>query len=263
MLIMLFRSLFFAIFLVFCSFTYAEEEPNIKQPLIFSVGVENTNKLPLYAVNERGEFVGLYRKILDAFAKDNNIKFVYKPYKINELFYNLINAKIDFKFPDNPTWRATDKRNYNIVYSDPVYFYVEALFVKPSNLKKTIDQFSSIGLVGDVALWSIHNYIEVNRIKIKRNQCKKLIKQLFASEIEGILCNYFVMKNALAELGLEDRLVPNFYLPNVDDYIYLSSVNHPDIIQNFNIWLKTHSNDIHQCHLRYYHSASKQNECIF
>jgi hypothetical protein len=264
MLNMLFRSLFLVLILSAAQLNYSEEEPHIRQPLIFTVGVENTNKLPLYGINEKGEFVGLYRKILDKFAKDNNIRFIYKPYKINELFNNLFNANIDFKFPDNPTWRAADKKPYNLTYSCPVYFYLETLFVRPIDANKTIDQFHSIGLVGDVALWSIHHYIEANRVVIKRNQCKKLIKQLFASEVEGILCNYFVMKNALEELGLEGKLVPNFKLPNTDDYYYLSTINHPDIIHNFNNWLKQYKEEVHNCHLRYYATnKNKQNECFF
>jgi hypothetical protein len=261
---MLFKSLLLFFTLIISSLIYADGEQNIDQPLVFTVGVENTNKLPLYGVNEKGEFCGLYRKILDKFASDNNVKFIYKPFKINELFNNFYDAKIDFKFPDNPSWRAADKRAFSIVYSLPLYLYVEALFVKPSDLNKSIDKFNFIGLVGDVALWSIHHYIEVNRISIKRNQCKKLIKQLFASEIEGIMCNYFVMKNSLRELGLEDRLVPNFNLPHIDDYYYFSTIKHPDIINNFNIWLKQHKDDIHNCHLKYYSiNKPKENECIF
>lgn len=215
-----------------------------KSQKIFIVGVEQTNKEPISYINSDGDYQGIYREFLDKFAKDHNYHFIYKPMKLNNLFTSLYDRTIDFKFPDNPVWRSADKRAHRILYTHKIHFYLEGLYVKPENIDRTIDSINSVGLITDVVLWSLHHYLEVNSIKIRRaNNCLALVQQVLVGELDAMVCEHFLVKYALKTLEMpQDSLVFNVNLPFVDDYYSLSTIMHQDVIEQFNIWFAKNTN---------------------
>lgn len=239
------KSFIFGLFFLFilkCS--YADEGQITKASYV--VGVENCVKYPQYSVRNN-EFVGKYRMILDKFAEDNNIEFKYVPYKGQELFYQFINDKIDFKFPDNPLNRVSEKAKYKVIYSNYIYHYIKGFFVNKEQLGQSLKSYKSIGCIEEL-LSSINTYKdENNKINvIKTASCAELIPLLENGTISAILCEYDIMKYLLNGTKYIDTILFDSSLPYEDDYYYVSTIKHPDVIKLFNKWLGKNRNYIRQ-----------------
>lgn len=222
--------------------------PDISQAIpdhkTYIVGVEIYNKKPLHYLVD-GEYKGKYREILDLFSKEKGYKFLYQPLKLNELYLKFYNGNIDFKFPDNPVWRAPDKNEHKVYYSSYVYNYIDAIFVKKKNLGKPLNFFKILGVIDDVLLWNITKMSSMNKIKIvKEESCKYLIQMLKEGKIDSIMCNYDVMQYYLKKSNSEKEIVFDTSLPYVDDYYYMSSMKHRRLILEFSKWVAKNRNKI-------------------
>ncbi len=210
---------------------------------IYIVGVEDSIGYP-YKTSENGKFYGKFREILDKFAKSQGIRFEYKSYKVQDLFEALYTNKVDFKFPDNPVWKSPEKKDYKIIYSDFLTYYIDALFVKKSDIKKNFRDFKTFGTSNDSLLWPISGKLAKGKVKvIQANSCSELIPQIKNNEIEAIFCNYDVMKYILRKSSLENEIVVNTNLPFIDNYYYISTINYPEIIVRLNSWI--HKNRVY------------------
>lgn len=202
------------------------------------IGVDNLHNFPLYYTDEQGEFKGFYRNIFDKFAKDSGIKVEYKPMTINQLFQALYNKEIDFKFPDNPVWRASDKRSYDVVYSNHIYPFLEGMFVLKDNIGKGLKDINKIGIIGNVAPWYIHHPLEINKMKAKKGlDCNYLMNKLLSQKLDAVICNYAVAKLAMKELDAQSKIYFDVSLPFINDYFYISTISKPEIVKKFDLWL--------------------------
>ncbi len=203
----------------------------------YIVGVEDAVNYP-YKTSENGNFSGKFRQILDKFAKSQGIIFEYKSYQIKDLYEALYKNQIDFKFPDNPVWRSPQKKHHNIIYSDFLTYYIDAIFVKKSDMNKNFRDFKVFGTSNDILLWPISEKLAHGKVKVlKSRSCAELIPQIKNDEIEAIFCNYDVMRYLLKNSTLETEIVVNTDLPFIDNYFYVSTINHGDIIEKLNGWI--------------------------
>jgi hypothetical protein len=221
---------------------FAQEE-QVKK--IFIVGVQSNNEFPLYNFDPKIGFEGVFKKFFDNFAKEEGIEFIYKTLPKNQMLKAFLNGDVDFKFPDNPFWSSAIKRSKEVVYSNPVYYYVEGIFTKKEQKFEGLDKVKSLGVVGEIVPWSLHHDVEARKIKItKSNSCKLLIKELMDGDIEGAYCNYHVANYYIEKFGLEDKIAFSENLPNVNDYYYLATIKHPEIVERFNNWVERNRFDI-------------------
>jgi polar amino acid transport system substrate-binding protein len=232
---MLLRNILLVIILIYHSSIKAEN---------YVVGVHNLYNFPLNYINNSNDFLGKYRNLLDKFAQDHNLKLTYKPLGKNDLLASFLNSEVDFKFPDNPFWSASRKKHKDVIYSIPISIALEGTFILSSNKNKfnKLNNIKTIGLIGDVISWSMHHDFELYKIStIKDTDCRNLIEKLLDKKIDAIYCNYDVVIDYIKEMNLEDLVYFNTNLPYIDDYYHLSTINHPEIIEKFNTWLKRSS----------------------
>lgn len=214
---------------------------------IYVIGVENVNNYPLYYIDKNEEFRGIFRELFDDFARSAKLQFIYRPLRRSQIFKYLYSGKIDLKFPDNPVWSAVEKRQYDIKYSDKIYYYLEGIFVIKENLGKSIDSHKVIGINTDFITWSLVGHVENNDIKIlKDSRCSDFIERLLNNNVDGIYCNFFVMRNSLRERNLEEKILFDFKLPTLDDYYYLSTINYQNLLMKFNSWLIENKDIFHE-----------------
>lgn len=210
----------------------------------YIIGVEDYVRYPFQYV-EKEDYKGRFREIFDEFAKSANVTFKYKPLKINSIYNELYSGKIDFKFPDNPVWRSPQKNKYQIYYSDIITSYLDGIFVKRGTNRKTFDEIKKIGTVDDVLLWAIEKKRKNGDIDVtKSRSCAELIVRLKVNQIDAIYCNYDVMKFLLKKSKNENDIIIDTNLPLIDNYFHLSTINHPEIIKKFNIWISKNRNYI-------------------
>lgn len=203
----------------------------------YVIGVEDYTVYPFQYV-EDGKYLGKYRLVLDRFAESEGIKFEYKPYKLAKLYDEFYKGNIDFKFPDNPVWRSLQKTKYQIHYSDFITYYIDGLFVRKSDSKNTIKELKVFGVASEIVPWVLLKKESKRKIKIvKFSNCGELIPLILMKKIDAIYCNYDVMKYLLKDSVVHDEIIFNSDLPYTDNYVYMSTIKHPELLDKFNKWL--------------------------
>lgn len=230
----------FIIILFFSFYSFAKEVEKKE----YIVGVENYARYPFQSVINNN-YHGVFKQILDKFASDYGIKFKYKPYKIKDLYSNFYINNLDFKFPDNPVWRSTQKNKFNIIYSDFITHYIDGIFVRSDDLSKNLNELKIVGSVDDIIQWTLISKEKKGKIEVRRYQsCSEMIDLLVKKEINAIYCNYDVMKYLLKESTINDNIIINLDLPFIDNYFHISTIMHPQIIKKLNIWISNNRNYI-------------------
>lgn len=205
----------------------------------YTVGVEALDYKPLYYVDEKNQYSGFARELLDDFAKQMGIKFEYSALPIKRLYRGLLSADIDFKFPDNPLWQQDLKRGTPLYYSDPVLSYVDGVFVKPENEHISVAELKRLGVPLGFSPIPYQSYAQAGKISIlEENTYATLIKLVLNNRLDGIYMNYHVAKSNSKQLfGNREAIAFAKQLPHVSGTMQLSSNKHQDWIQKFNIYM--------------------------
>jgi hypothetical protein len=208
---------------------------------LYTIGVEAQKYYPQYD-NENGiEYFGLARDLLDLFAKEKNYQFVYKIRPVKRLFHEFVEKKAyDFKYPDNPYWQSDMKKGINVVYSNSVVKYIDGVMVLAENKSMALSTFKTLGTVRGFTPFPYLDLISQKKVKLcENNNFISLLKQVLVKRIDGAYSNVSVARYNLKEnLKKPGVIVFNPTLPHIKDSYYLSSIGHPKVISEFNIFLK-------------------------
>lgn len=205
----------------------------------YVIGVEDLEYYPLWRYDASlKEYRGLGRKLLDAFAKSKGYTFEYKPLPIKRLVRELVDKKIDFKFPDSPYWANDVKGNAEITYSEPAIKFTDGVFVKPENMGKGDASIKTLGSVLGFTPWDWLERIQKKEVILKETpDFGALINQAISDRIDGAYANTEVVRYHLDMEGRQGALVFDKGLPHVEGNYTLSTTLHPDVIKEFNDWL--------------------------
>lgn len=215
-----------------------------KNKKIFTVGVEAITFLPYSEVNNN-KYQGIFKDILDDFAKKQNIQLSYKPLPISRLYSDFYNGYLDFKLPSNEYWQKDikEKRNLTIKYSNPIVNYIDGVMVKTDRLKKGIEKLKSLGIVSGFTPWEYLGRINKKQVYTRENpSINGLLQQGILNRVDGVYINIPVGEYYLREdLKKDNHLIFDKSLPHTKSSYHLASINHQKIIEEFNIYLKKHS----------------------
>lgn len=219
----------------------------------FIVVVQNYKEFPPYSEYKQNKYGGFNREILDLFAKSRGYRFQYKAFPVKRLFHEFVNGVGDLKYPDNPNWARHIKKDAKIKYSDPVVEYVDGVMVHPENKGRKVSELKKLGLV---AGWTPIPYLEQiksGQIKLfENNSYSGLLKQVMLGRIDGAYSNVstsrYYLRNTIKK---SDGLVFDPSLPHVRHQRVLSSINQPQLIEEFNRFLKTNALEIDRLKAKY------------
>lgn len=113
----------------------------------YVVGVEQQAFQPHFWQDEKGDYRGFAREVLDLFAQDAGIELQYKALPVDQLTAQLASGAVDFKYPDSPGWGGQAKLGKTIHYSQPVVDYVDGVLVPPQQLGQGLDGLKRLALV--------------------------------------------------------------------------------------------------------------------
>ncbi|MFM8454824.1 MAG: substrate-binding periplasmic protein [Gammaproteobacteria bacterium] len=220
----------------------------------YTIGVEQTSYYPIYNVNEKNEYVGFARELLDTFAKQNNDTFTYKIYPIPRLWEAFFRSEIDAKFPDNAFWKSKEKqeKGLNIVYSSPVLQFIEGIMVLPSNKDIGVEQLDSISLTRGFTAFGYLDLIAAKKVRVQEaNDFVSAARMAIDGKAKGVYANIAVGNYTLKQLNKEGALVYNANLPNSTGFYYLSSIKQPALIEEFNKFLKDNASTVEELKKKY------------
>ena len=209
-------------------------------PKVYNIGVEDIKYMPLFDSVD-GKYVGVVRDILDQFAKQNGYHFEYKIRSVKRLYFEFLEKKkLDFKFPDNPNWKVEKKMNIPVIYSRPIIRYKDGIVVKPENKGLVIDKIKKIGTIKGFTPLGYEVFIQSGKIKLlEHNTVSRLLKQVLSGKLDGAYINTFVSNYCLrSAFGRPQVLLFENSLPYIESSYLLSTLEHVQIIKEFNSFLK-------------------------
>ena len=217
----------------------------VAQPVFaqtYVVGVENIEYLPQYTYKD-GEYGGFGRALLDAFAKDKGYKLEYRALPVTRLFAEFVNLDVDFKYPDNAKWSADLKSRATVIYSDPVVAYIDGVHVTPDRVGKGADNLKTLGAVRGFTPWDWLEPVKSGAVKLQENNSfSAMLETTLAGRNDGAYGNIAVTANVLENnLKQAGALAFDPGLPHTRSYYHLSSIKHPQVIADFNDWMKANA----------------------
>lgn len=211
------------------------------------VGVEAIPFLP-YSEIQADSYQGVFRDILDLFAKTEGLQFEYVPLPIKRLYSEFYNNTINIKIPANAYWQADTKAKLKtkIHYSEPLVSFTDGLMVHKSNKHVPIESIKSIGSISGFTTWEYLGHIEKGLITKQENpSLLGLLKQGLMRRIDGIYTNIAVaeyyLKNTLKKPG---ELVFAKQLPHTESHFHFATIKNPELIKKFAKFAVTHKADI-------------------
>jgi hypothetical protein len=201
---------------------------------VYQVGVEDIDYRPLYSF---GYAPSAAQEILNAFARSQNIVFVYHPLRMSLLYSQFLKTQeLDFKFPDDPTWQTELRGNKSIYYSKGFLAYIDGLMVNPKHKTANLADIRSIGTLDYFTVVAYQNVTDANKIHILRtNNVELLVKSAAEGRINGVYANLDIVRQLSRRLFNDpNRLSFNVHLPYQADSYKLSTRKHPHIITAFN-----------------------------
>lgn len=206
----------------------------------YTIGVEELDYYPVYAI-QGGNYVGYARDLLDTFAKERGYSFEYKPFPVNRLFVNFFQGQVDFKFPDNPHWQKDLRSGKNLAYSGSVVTYIDGTLVRPEQKDAGLDQIKTLGTVAGFTPWAWLDAIKNKQVVLRENaNSAALAQQVVAKRLDAAYASVAVVNYQLDNvLKTPGALVFNNKLPYSKDNYFLSTLNHPEVIADFDAWQKT------------------------
>ena len=204
----------------------------------YTIGVESISYYPHYD-NDKGEYKGFARDILDAFAAEKGYTFIYKPVPVARLFQEFLAGKFDFKYPDNAYWSADMKEGKNVIYSEPVVSYIDGVMVLPGNKGMGIDALKTLGTIRGFTAWTYMDLIKEGKVKIRENNgFIPLLEMTMKGRVDGAYVSIDVARWQLAEvLGKPGGLVFDSDLPYTKSAYFLSTIKEPEVMKEFNQFL--------------------------
>lgn len=201
----------------------------------FIIGVQEIEEYLPYSQIRDGEYIGFNRELLDMFAEYKGYNFTYVPRPIKRLLKEFTEGKYDFKYPDNPYWASESKKDFNIIYSDPVVEFIDGVIVTESQKDLPLDSLQKLGMILGYTPVPYLDYIYEDKISVSTSYfLKNLLVLLKREQIDGIYINIDVAKCYIDD---SDKFYFNTTLPYIRATRHLSTINYPEIINEFNIFL--------------------------
>lgn len=216
--------------LIFCSLSAKAKE--------FVIGVEAISYYPLYDFSatdiDRPSFT---KDILTAFFESHNYsyRFLALPIKRFDKWY--AEKNIDFKFPDNIRWREDNK--LNITFSKAVIKLMAGTYVLKSNKLLPRNKIKRMGTILGFfpTLWL--DEIKAEKVVLIEDASPySIVKHMLYNNIDSTNIDSNVIRHNLALLNREGEIVLNTTIRHESFSYHLSSIRYPNIIEEFNAFLK-------------------------
>ena len=219
---------------------------------VLQIGVENQYYLPAYAF-ENGVYKGFARELLDAWARDRGFQVNYRALPVPRLYASYFGGQVDFKFPDNPDWKKGERVGKAITYSEPVMAYIDGCSVLPKRRGLGVNAVKVLGTMGGFTPWAWLDQIKAGKTALSENfDLGALVRQTLTGRVDGVYASVAVIHYELDHvLKQPDALTFDPSLPYSRDDYYLSSIKHPQLVLDFNAWMRANRNLVGTLKQRY------------
>lgn len=236
----------FAVLLSLLCAARAQEIPTIaagnNAAVELRIGVQQLDYYPHFdfsAGQKRGYFVELMR----LFARSHSYQIRFVPLPVKRLYQELDNG-LDLVYPDNPAW-PNELPMMQKVFSDPVVFSLGSSMVRPEKAHYQLSDVQTVAF--------IHGYTPTKWLAASRQFRFEMVDVADTGAALGLVLKGRVdatpvelnVANAwLARQQQPGALVVAQQLPFTQLPFLLSTVNRPELIEQFNQFLSVHAAEI-------------------
>ncbi|WP_346727584.1 substrate-binding periplasmic protein [Zestomonas insulae] len=227
--------------------------PGIAHAETYVVGVEQADFEPYFSVDAQGRYSGFARELLDRFARDAGIELRYQPVEPSHLLGELLDGRIDLKYPDSPYWAKELKAGKPVVYSTSTADFIDGVLVAPLQRGKGIQHLKRLAVVGG---WTPEQYREAidsqHLTRVDSRDLRDMIRTTLKKQADGGYYNVEVAIHALNySNSSSNALVFDSSLPYSRGTYHLSTLKHPQLIERFDRFLKEHPEELAALKSRY------------
>ena len=209
----------------------------------FIIGTEDINFYPHYNFT-RADSTGFANDVLQLFAREYGYQFSFQPLPVKRLYHELDNL-VDFIYPDNPGWAKFQGSQAKRTFSEPLIYNLGTTLVLPVNKNIHLQHFRTLAV--------IHGFTPTAWLYLRNQYRFKLyevpnaisaVNLVLKGELQGADVEYNVAQHILRTQQQEGALVVAEQLPVTRISFHLSTIRHPQVIQQFNRFLLSHQADI-------------------
>lgn len=217
--------------------------PAVAAQTEFVVGTEDLNFYPHYDFTS-ADSQGFANEVLQLFARSYGYQFSFQPLPVKRLYHELDNL-VDFIYPDNPSWVKYQGSHASRLFSEPLIYNLGTTLVLPANKQIRLEQFRTLAV--------IHGFTPTAWLKLRGQYRFKLyevpnavsaVNLVLKGELQGADVEYNVAQQILRQQQQPDALVVAQNLPMTRVAFHLSTVRHPQVLQQFNRFLLSHQAEI-------------------
>jgi ABC-type amino acid transport substrate-binding protein len=210
----------------------------------FTVGTENIDYFPHYRF-DGGQDQGYIWAVLEAFAKHKGHKISYVAYPIKRLHQELLDKNIDFLYPDNPKWASADRQQQNKYFSKPIITAFGSTMVLPARVNKGLKEFRSLAVPHGFTSIMYADLVVQHKVSLLDvADAISALQMVLAGRVDGADVELNVAEHLLDKLAQPHALVFDPSLPFDPVSFHLSSVEHSEIIKQFDDFINNNQNFI-------------------
>jgi hypothetical protein len=224
----------FVLLFVNISFSCAKE---------FVIGVEAVNYYPLYDFSATNTNKPSYSKdLLSAFFEQHNYSYRFIALPIKRFNKCCIGEEIDFKFPDNKMWRDDKQRKLNITFSQSTIQLMSGSYVLKSNAKYKRSDIKKLStILGFIpTLW--FDKVDSKEFELIEEYTPiSAVKHLVHGNVDATNVDSNVIRHNLKLLETTKEIILNTNITHEVYSYHLSSIRHPKIIKQFDVFLQNNT----------------------
>lgn len=215
------------------------------------VGVEAVSYYPLYdfSTNDISK-PSFTKELLTGFFESHHYPYKLLLLPIKRFDKWFVEENIDFKFPDNVRWRSDN--SLNITFSAPVLLLEAGAYVLKKNKNIQRHEVKKLGTI-------LGFYPTLWQEEVKNNQVSLLeetnpiavVKHLLHGNIQATNIDANVIRHNLSLLGKNEAVVLSPHIHSELFYYHLSSIKYPQIIAEFNQYLKDNKQNLDELKRKY------------
>jgi polar amino acid transport system substrate-binding protein len=152
---------------------------------VFSVGVQDYENYLPYSEHKDGNYRGLSRDILDAFAKQHGYRFEYKGLPLKRRDAIFLQGGLDLSFPDNPNWLTRHKQGRSISYA-PMLEFTDGRLVRPADLGLPLTRVRVLGIPLGFTPYPYKQRVAAGQLRIEESaRYDKLYEKLLRGHVDA------------------------------------------------------------------------------
>jgi ABC-type amino acid transport substrate-binding protein len=208
----------------------------------FVVGSENINYFPHYNFVSNQPDKGYAWAVLQAFAKAAGHSFEYQAFPIKRLQRELLENRIDFSYPDNPSWQSKKQDQTDKIFSQKFITSYGNTMVLATRKSTGLIDFDTVAVPHGFTSVMYAELVAKNRIQLLTvPDALSALKLVLMGRVDGADVEYNVANYLLRQQGQKGALIHDLSLPSDPVTFHLSTRKHPIIIKQLNQFLSSNN----------------------